>query len=113
MSWNEVGVQIKDRRDQLGLTQEQLAAKSDVSTATIRKLERGRPDGEPQASTLAGLSRALWRRADTIQRMLVDGATPAVMDDPGVTGLTGIDLSEEEWERVVEYAKFLRSQREQ
>lgn len=68
------GRAIERRMVELGLTQDEVAHRSRVSTSTIRKLIKGRPAGY-LPSKLAQLSRALGWPPDGIARLL-DGARP-------------------------------------
>lgn len=53
-----MGYRIKERRDELRLTQEELAKKSGVSRATIVKLESG-AECNVTTSTLLSLAKAM------------------------------------------------------
>ncbi len=51
------GMNVKELRNNMGLTQDQLAEKADIATRTLGKIERG--DIFVSAATLVSLSRAL------------------------------------------------------
>lgn len=76
----EFGVMVKARRDQLGLTQEQVSAKGGPSDTTMTKIENG--DGKPPADlTLRKLDRALsW--APGTARSLLHGEFPLPDGEP-------------------------------
>jgi uncharacterized Tic20 family protein len=57
MNQPELGVKVADLRQQMGLTQEQLAERCDVSSRSIQRIESGEVD--PRAYTLKCLSEAL------------------------------------------------------
>lgn len=65
---------ITQRMDALGLSQQDLAVRSGVSTSTIRKLQRGTQTSY-QRPKLAALSRELGWPPDGLARLL-DGASP-------------------------------------
>jgi transcriptional regulator with XRE-family HTH domain len=58
-NWVEVGEALRARREELGLTQEQLYKKSGVSIAIIREIEQHEIIRRRSARTLSALSRAL------------------------------------------------------
>lgn len=60
-----MGINIKDRREELKMTQEQLAIKSGVSRQTISSLETGKYDNVLM-STLAAIAAALDTTVDKI-----------------------------------------------
>ena len=60
-----MGIKIKDRREELKMTQEQLAIKSGVSRQTISSLETGKYDNVLM-STLAAIAAALDTTVDKI-----------------------------------------------
>lgn len=74
-AWKRVAERVRVRRDdELGLSQEQLAAKADIGTATIRKIETAAQD-RYNRSTLRQLTRALGWTPDSIDRIL-EGQDP-------------------------------------
>jgi transcriptional regulator with XRE-family HTH domain len=78
--WVRVGQRVRDRRENLGLKQEELAARADVGTATIRLIENAGRE-RYQRRTLRALSLALGWTADSIQR-IAEGKQPVVMAAP-------------------------------
>jgi len=72
-----LGHEIRNRREQLGLTQEELADKSGVTRNQIQVIERGWADrakrrpANPRLATLLGLSEALG------MRVRIDMAVPS------------------------------------
>jgi transcriptional regulator with XRE-family HTH domain len=67
-----IGPKVREVRQQLGLSLQQLAARSEVSAAAIHKVERG--DMVPTITTLLKLAGALGR---PIAHFVDDGAPPA------------------------------------
>ena len=61
-----MGAIIARRRKELGLTQEQLAERVDVSTSSIGQIERG--EKKPSAETVAALGDSLGVTADYLLR---------------------------------------------
>lgn len=66
--WADVAAIVKDRRAELSMTQHELATRSGVSTATLRKIESG-DSQQRQRSTLTNLSRALGLSEDHLWRV--------------------------------------------
>ena len=64
---------ISQRMDALGLSQQELAVRSGVSTSTIRKLQRGTQTSY-QRPKLAALSRELGWAPDAVARLLAGEA---------------------------------------
>lgn len=60
-----MGIQIRERREALGMTQEELALKSGVSRQTISSLETGKY-GNVLTSTLTAIASALDTTVDKI-----------------------------------------------
>src|SRR5438445_11912527 len=55
MTFNNLSSAIRDLRSRLNLSQEELAARLNVSFATVNRLENGK--GEPQRTTLRALNK--------------------------------------------------------
>jgi putative transcriptional regulator len=53
MDKQELGNRIKDRRSELGITQEDLAELSDTSAKTVREIEHG--NANPRLNTLLNI----------------------------------------------------------
>ena len=60
-----MGIRIKERREELGMTQEELAKKSNVSRQTISNIENGRCDSV-LTGTLMAIASALGTTVDKI-----------------------------------------------
>ena len=60
-----MGIKIKERREELGMTQEELAQKSGVSRQTISSLETGKYENV-LIGTLAAIATALGTTVDKI-----------------------------------------------
>jgi transcriptional regulator with XRE-family HTH domain len=67
MAVTDLSQQIRDRRAELRLSQQQLAQIVGVSRGTIRNVEAGKP---MEASTRRGIERALGWRPDTTDPLL-------------------------------------------
>jgi transcriptional regulator with XRE-family HTH domain len=59
---------LRDARERAGLSQEQLAARSDLHPTEISRLERGRR--EPRLGTIVRLARGLGIGADRLLRSI-------------------------------------------
>jgi transcriptional regulator with XRE-family HTH domain len=92
-----LGARVKKRRQQLGLTQVQLAQSVGVSNATIAYVETGR--NEPQASTLGGLALALDVTADWLLwgREVVLSDTKASLQRDARRWLAEVEYLPESW----------------
>jgi hypothetical protein len=91
--WQRLAACVRDRRSDLGLTQEETAAAGGPSTATLRLIENGRQGGYRPA-ILRALERALqWERGSV--RAILDGGDPAPADDdatlPGIPPVAAPD----------------------
>ena len=84
--WADVAKVVNDRMNERGITQRELAERSGVSVATLRKIQGG---GEQQRTraTLANISRALGFSDDYLWRVS-QGDTPATAGSDG--GLTAL-----------------------
>jgi transcriptional regulator with XRE-family HTH domain len=74
--WAAVGEAVRARREELGLTQVELARASGVSEPTIRVLERPRGPRRYRHGTLRDLARALRWPDDAVARIRA-GRPPA------------------------------------
>jgi transcriptional regulator with XRE-family HTH domain len=83
--WADVAKVVNDRMNERAITQRELAERSGVSVATLRKIQGG---GEQQRTraTLANISRALGFSDDYLWRVS-QGDTPAAGSDDGLTAL--------------------------
>lgn len=86
--WPMVARAITDRMRELRLSQQQLAARAGISTATIRVLQRGGRRAHDE--TLAALSRALGWPDDYLLAMLLGRPVPAASQETrtGVSNLS-------------------------
>lgn len=74
-SWARLGDAVRRRRDRLGVTQEDVAAKGGPSTATLRSIEAGATTSY-RAKTLYSLDAALgWMRGTSIA--IAEGEVPS------------------------------------
>jgi transcriptional regulator with XRE-family HTH domain len=78
--WVRAGCRVRERREELDLRQEELAAKAPVGTATIRLIENAGRE-RYQRRTLRAVSLALGWTADSIAR-IVEGKEPVKLDAP-------------------------------
>ena len=74
--WADVATVVNDRMAARGLSQRELAERSGVSPATLRKIQHGE-DQARNRSTLAGLSRALGFPEDHLWRVAIEGLSAA------------------------------------
>lgn len=82
--WADVAAVVNDRMATRGLSQRELAERSGLSTATLRKIQHGE-DQSRNRSTLAGLSRALGLPEDHLWRVAMEGmAAEQAGDETGV-----------------------------
>lgn len=66
-----MGDVIRRRREELGLTQQQAAARADIALSTWGQYEGGRTEG--RGLTRAAIARALGWRADAMELILAGG----------------------------------------
>jgi transcriptional regulator with XRE-family HTH domain len=71
-AWKRVGVRVRSRREELGLTQERFAAQASVGTATVRLIESAGRETYNR-STIVNVARALGWTPDSIDRILKGG----------------------------------------
>ena len=69
-NWSNLGDQIRERREELGLTQEDVAQKGGPSTATQREIERGKPMRKRPA---------IYRKLETVLRLREGSAMQALL----------------------------------
>jgi transcriptional regulator with XRE-family HTH domain len=67
----DLGTNLREARDRLGLTQEQVAQRSGVHATEVSRIEAGKRD--PQVSTLERLAEAV----EVKPGQLLDGLPPA------------------------------------
>jgi transcriptional regulator with XRE-family HTH domain len=81
--WADVAKIVNDRMAARGISQRELAERSGVSTATLRKIQQGQEQTRTR-STLASISRALGFPEDHLWRVASAGmaAAEAPGDDP-------------------------------
>ena len=100
-----VGKRIKQRREQLGLTQEQFAEKLGVATNYISTIERGA--SFPRYEKLVAIINALETSADAI---FCDVVTHSLEDKSYMLLDKMRDLPPEEQNRILETLDFLVQQ---
>ena len=81
--WTDVAKAVNERMASRGLSQRELAERSGVSPATLRKIQHGEEQARNR-STLANISRALGWPEDHLWRVSSDGLASASLpdDDP-------------------------------
>jgi transcriptional regulator with XRE-family HTH domain len=79
MSLEALGEEVRRRRDQLRLTQEEIAERGGLSVGTIRKIETGRA-GQLHPRTRHGLERALKWETGSVDAVL-EGRPPSASED--------------------------------
>lgn len=67
----DLGTNLREAREQLGLTQEEVAHRSGVHATEVSRMEAGKRD--PQVSTLERLAKAV----EVTPGQLLDGLPPA------------------------------------
>jgi transcriptional regulator with XRE-family HTH domain len=82
--WADVAKVVNDRMGEREITQQELAERSGVSPATLRKIQAG-DDQKRTRSTLANVSRALGFTDDYLWRVS-RGESPAADARPETTG---------------------------
>lgn len=79
--WSRLAARVRERRDELGLTQEDVRAAGGPSTATMRLIE-GALQESYQPAILTRLEKALeWERGSA--RRILDGGEPALLPSAG------------------------------
>jgi transcriptional regulator with XRE-family HTH domain len=78
MSWEKLGAEVRERRIDLGLTQEQLVERGGPSTPTLRAIENDRA-GRLSPRLRRSLERALQWSSGSVDRILA-GEAPAVLN---------------------------------
>lgn len=76
--YEDITEMIREKRNREGLTQEELAEKTDVSRSWIHKVEKGH--GKAGYDTVQKICRALWEM-DTVAEKLMSDITAAKTDD--------------------------------
>lgn len=77
MSWEQLGVAVRARRKELGLTQEAAAAAAEISVERLRDVERNRRPGKFWPRVRTGLETALEWEPGSVEAVLAGGvATP-------------------------------------
>jgi transcriptional regulator with XRE-family HTH domain len=89
MSWEKLGAEVRERRIELGLTQEQLVERGGPSTPTLRAIENDRA-GRLSPRLRRSLERALQWSAGSVDRVLAGEA--ATVLNVATTTTTGPDF---------------------
>ena len=77
MSWEKLGAEVRKRRIELGLTQEQLVERGGPSTPTLRAIENDRA-GRLSPRLRRSLERALLWRDGSVDRVLAGESAAAL-----------------------------------
>ncbi|MGH3628814.1 MAG: helix-turn-helix domain-containing protein [Sciscionella sp.] len=77
--WDAVAAAINSRLDELQMTQQELAARSGVSPATLRQLQRNYSSRRRSPRTLAAISEGLRWPAGRLAQIL-EGDAPGAQD---------------------------------
>lgn len=107
--WDRVIAAVIDRRAELGLTQERLAAEANVAVRTIRSLERG--EAHPQPVTRRKIEKALGWKPGEFRRIENENGGP--QDDPRDLAIYRAVLREQGEEDAAAVLEFLRDRRRQ
>lgn len=116
--WGRLGSALKTRREQLRLTQQDVAKRAQISVQTVKTLESGRTHGRyPGALTLVAM--ALGWRADS-PRAILAGGEPELVEEAARDGRTteqwlrdASDLSPNEVEAMLSVLRVLRERHEE
>ena len=92
MDFKQGGQVIQHTRKERGMTQEQLAEKTDVSSNSISRIERGQL--VPALSTLIDICNALGIGADAVLAAYISADTP-IRWTPLAEKLAGIELEKQ------------------
>lgn len=76
-----LGSQIRARRIHLGLTQDDLARRANVSSATVKRIEAPNFGGELFPKTRSALEAALAWPAETVRKIMSDELSPVQVSD--------------------------------
>ena len=106
MNYTDLGRRIREERQKLNLTQENLAEAINVSTAYIGQIERGRRC--PTLDTLICIANTLGVSIDYLLRESLTPTSPALMN---LWVQLTRDLSEQEKEMVIELVKVVKNYR--
>lgn len=90
-----VGKIVRDRREKLGLSQEDVAANGGPSTTTLSKIENG-DAGTIRARTARDLERVLGWSQHSINALMHDGQEPQIDNSPAVL----LSVSSQEREKL-------------
>ena len=74
--WADVATAVNDRMAARGISQRELAERSGISPATLRKIQHGDAQARNR-STLSGVSRALGFPEDHLWRIATEGSAAA------------------------------------
>lgn len=91
--WTSVAEAVNDRMHERGLTQREVAERSGISVATLRKIQHGQAQARTRA-TLASLSRALGFRDDHLWRIASQGGPSAAPPDTSAIDGLRADLAD-------------------
>lgn len=92
MDFKQGGQVIQRIRKERGMTQEQLAEKTDVSSNSISRIERGQL--VPALSTLIAICNALGMGADAVLAAYISADTP-IRWTPSAEKLAGMELEKQ------------------
>ena len=99
MDWKALAVAVRQRRDELGLTQEQVTERDGPSVATVRLIESAGRD-RYQHFTLAALERALDWPKGRCRAILAGQPVTQTKGDVRLASLAGFD--EQQLELIAE-----------
>ncbi|WP_273735418.1 helix-turn-helix domain-containing protein [Mycolicibacterium septicum] len=80
MSWEQLGVAVRARRKELGLTQEAIAAAAAISVERLRDIERNRRPGKLWMRVKTGLESALVWESGSVDAVLSGGVATPLQD---------------------------------
>lgn len=116
--WLRLGEAVRDRRVELGMTQDDLADEAGIATGTVRNLEKG---NRVRDLMLPKINRALGWDEGSYKRVLDEGLPPTVAElvaepDDSLRLPRPADVSPQAWAEITEklmedLAYYLRHER--
>lgn len=103
MDYNQLGARVREKRQRLGLTQEQLAELCNISPSYIGIIERG--DKKLSVETLVKLSRILGVSTDFLLRDSLLKAIPEVKANEILSAIS--NLNETDVNMIIDIVKTI------
>jgi transcriptional regulator with XRE-family HTH domain len=110
-----LGAAIAKRREELGLSQRDLALRAELSNATLSFIEKGTTE-QPKPSTLSKIATALGMSIDDLYSMagILPARKPSTKLDRIMSKLANIlaEMPEHGWDEVLKYAQEKHAEEE-